>query len=89
MSRSYRQPWCKLTKLGERFGEKHDKQRANRKVRHAADRVAAAGEEDTPLPTMRSVVETWGWNGEGVKVSMIPCRGSYFHKTGKKRTVNK
>lgn len=88
MSRSYRQPWCKLTKLGEKIGEKQDKQRANRKVRHTADRVAATG-EDIFLPTMCGMVETWNWNGEGVKVSMVPCRGLYFHKTGKKRMVNK
>ena len=90
MSRSYRQPYCKVHVWQEAVGEKKEKQSAHRKARRlerAQDRKAEVGDEEAVVPIRKCQSRPIG--GLGYARSMGTDTSFYHHRTGRKRSVSK
>ena len=90
MSRSYRQPYCKVHVWQEVLGEKKEKRVAHRKTRrieHEQDRKAAAGDDDAV--SLAQKCQTRPIDGLGVTCSRGSDPSCYHHETGRKRSVSK
>lgn len=90
MSRSYRQPYCKIHVWQEKFGEKKKKQVSHRKARrieHVQDRKVASGDDEAAVSVKKC--QTRSIDGLGVTGPMGDDPSFYHHKTGKKRNVSK